>query len=58
MNHFREGDPPKPLVLMLHGPTGVGKESSFYNFKVGGFPILRKRRSKELYIELFGKYFS
>jgi len=25
VNHFREGDPPKPLVLMLHGPTGVGK---------------------------------
>ena len=25
LNHFREGDPPKPLVLMLHGPTGVGK---------------------------------
>ena len=58
MNHFREGDPPKPLVLMLHGPTGVGKESSLYNLKVDGLPILTERRSKELYIELFGKYFS
>ena len=29
LNHFREGDPPKPLVLMLHGPTGVGKVRYF-----------------------------
>ena len=33
VNHFREGDPPKPLVLMLHGPTGVGKESSKHDLK-------------------------
>ena len=23
--HFKETSPPKPLVMMLHGPTGVGK---------------------------------
>ena len=23
--HFKEKSPPKPLVMMLHGPTGVGK---------------------------------
>ena len=33
VNHFREGDPPKPLVLMLHGPTGVGKKSSKHDLK-------------------------
>ena len=58
MNHFREGDPPKPLVLMLHGPTGVGKESSLYNLKVDGFPILTEDDLRNIYIELFGKYFS
>ena len=31
VNHFREGDPPKPLVLMLHGPTGVGKDCSLFS---------------------------
>ena len=24
-HHLADDDPPKPLVLMLHGPTGTGK---------------------------------
>ena len=24
-NHWSEENPPLPLVMMLHGPTGVGK---------------------------------
>ena len=37
LNHFREGDPPKPLVLMLHGPTGVGKVGYFKGRVVSSF---------------------
>lgn len=49
VNHFREGDPPKPLVLMLHGPTGVGKN---YLANILAESMFRKGKSSR-YINYF-----